>query len=311
MRKLSIYLLLGLIAFSSQPSLVPADISLAKIFSDHMVLQRNSPVKVWGTADPGDKLVIKFNDTTTTASVDPQGRWSTLIKTPDAGGPYELEVATEAGEPRIVINDVLVGEVWICSGQSNMNWPVSQSLNAETEIELSKSYSAIRLFSVEPHASAKPLSDFNKTIPWDCCSPETVKDFSAIAFFFGRELGKKIDVPIGLIKISWGGTRCEAWTSRKAMDAVPALSPLLKHWDENDDPTSRHRPASIYNGMIAPIVGFPITGTIWYQGETNVIQKNGLAYTGKMKDLILGWRKVFGNKNMPFYFVQIAPWAGG
>ncbi len=306
MRNITIYFFFSLLALSFRADVLQADISLAKIFSDHMVLQRNSTVKVWGTADPGDKLVLKFNDTTTNPTVDPGGRWSTVIKTPDAGGPYVLEVSTEAGEPKIVINDVMVGEVWICSGQSNMNWPVSKSLNADTEIEMAKAYPEIRLFTVEPYASASPTSDFNKTSPWDCCSQESVRGFSATAYFFARELSKRLDMPIGLIHVSWGGTRCEAWTSRPAMDAVEELAPLLRQWDENDDPTSRHRPSNLYNGMIAPLTGFSFRGVIWYQGEANV--GRGWQYGTLFPTMIDNWRKDLGKgKKFPFYFVQLAP----
>lgn len=288
-----------------------ADISLAKIFSDHMVLQRNSNVKIWGTADPGDKLALSFNGQQVSAVADPSGRWSTVVRTPGAGGPYEIEVSVQAGDPKLVISDVMIGEVWICSGQSNMEWPVSRSLNAETELEQSKNFHNIRLFTVEKHASDQPLNEFNKTIPWDCCSPDTVKEFSAVAYFFGRELSKKLNVPIGLINTSWGGTPCEAWISRAAMDEVAELAPLLQHWDENKEATNGpNRPGNLYNGMIAPLIGFKFRGVIWYQGEANV--GRGAQYRILLSNLITSWRhELAGGEEFPFYFVQLAPYRYG
>ena len=226
--------------------------------------------------------------------------------TPAAGGPYELEVVAEEGEPKVIFSDVMVGEVWLCSGQCNMEWEVSKSLNAETEIEQSKDFPMLRLFKVGDGASPQPLEDFVKVEPWSVCSPETVKDFSAIAYFFGKEISKELkDVPIGLIDASWEGTVCEAWTSRAAMDKVAALAPLLKHWDENDDPTSPNRPGNLYNSMIAPLKGFPIRGALWYQGEAN--HGRGKQYATLLPTLINDWRANFGQGDFPFYFVQLAP----
>lgn len=282
------------------------NITLAKIFSDHMVLQRNSSVKVWGVAKPNTKLVVTFNGQTANAIADIQGRWSTAVKTPDAGGPYELEVADEDGDTKVVISDVMIGEVWICSGQSNMEWPVSKAMNAETEIEQSKNYPNLRLFTIGKEASTQLLNDLGKVTPWDCCSPETVKDFSAVAYFYGRELSDKLDMPIGLVNASWGGSRCEAWTSRGAMDSVAELAPLLRHWDESDDLTNPHRPANLYNSMIAPLSGFKFRGVIWYQGEANV--GRGDQYSVLFPTLIKSWRNALANdEEFPFYYVQLAP----
>jgi sialate O-acetylesterase len=184
---------------------------------------------------------------------------------------------------------------------------VSEALNAKTEIDLSKNYQNLRLFTVDQFASAQPLNDFTKVTSWSVCSPETVKDFSATAYFFGREVSKELkDVKIGLVDASWGGTVCEAWASRAAMEKVTALAPLLKHSDENDEPTSPNRAANLYNGMIAPMTDFPIRGVIWYQGEAN--NGRGAQYATLFPTLIADWRQQFGSDDLPFYFVQLAPY---
>ncbi len=299
-------LLLLVFAVFCFPSVLWGDISLPKIFSDHMVLQRNSSVKIWGTAEPEQKLVITFNKREIRFQANANGEWSTSILTPDAGGPYELQIADAAGEPKVIFTDVMVGEVWICSGQSNMEWPMTKILNPETEIELAKNYPNLRLFTVAHSASPQKLEDFTNATPWTVCSPDTVKSFSATAYFFGRELSKELNnIPIGLINTSWGGTRCEAWTSRSAMDKVQELAPLLRSWDEKDDLLSKDRPSNLFNGMIAPLTQFKIRGVIWYQGEAN--NGRGHQYAKLFPTLINDWRKRFSNDELPFYFVQLAP----
>ena len=289
----------------SLASTLSGDISLPKIFSDHMVLQRNSKVKVWGTAEPGQKLAIKFAGNETKTTADAKGNWSTTIQTSKAGGPYELEVVALKGEPKVMFSDIWVGEVWICSGQSGMK--VSQVLNAETEIDLSKNFQNLRLFTVGQFASAEPLSDFTKVTPWSICSPETVKDFSATAYFFGREVSKELkDIKIGLIDASWEGTVCEAWTSRGALEQVEGLAPMLKHSDENDETSSPNRCSNLFNGMISPMTDLPIRGVIWYQGEANILR--GEQYATLLPTLIADWRQQFEIENFPFYFVQLAPY---
>ena len=294
-------------------SLLRGDISLSKVFTDHMVLQQNSLVKVTGTAEPGQRLAVKFAKQLSKITANAKGQWLATIRTPGAGGPFELEVAAEAGEPKVSLSNVMVGDVWVCAGH-NMEWPVSKSLNAETEIELSKNFPQLRLFSVDHSASVVPLADFSKVDPWRICSPEAVQDFSATAYYFGRELSKglksedqPLEMPIGLIDCSWESSVCEAWASRASLEAVESLAPLLKHWDENDElPTVQNRPGNLYNGMIAPLKDFPIRGVIWYQGEAN--HGRGHQYATLLPTLIADWRQAFGNEKMPFYFVQLAPY---
>ena len=285
-----------------------ADITLPKIFSDHMVLQRNSSVPIWGTATPGERLMVTFNGQQHAATATPSGFWSTSIKTGDAGGPYELQIAATQSDLKVGFENVMVGDVWICAGQSNMEWPVSAALNPETEIEKAKNFPNLRLFSIEPSNSPKPLEDFSRASPWAVCSPDSVKEFSGVGYFFGCGISKELkDLPIGLIDSSWGGTRCEAWVSRESLDGVEALKPMLQHWDsQTDTVTSHNHPANIYNSMIAPMTRFPIRGFIWYQGEANV--GRGSQYATLFPTLIQDWRKQFGSDELPFYFAQLAPY---
>ena len=306
MRRIGIVSFCFIFTWCGLSSDVRGDISLPKIFSDHMVLQRDTSVRIWGSADAGQKLTVKFAGTETRTTASGQGDWEVVITTPSAGGPYELEVIAERGEPKVIFTDVMVGEVWLCAGQCNMEWEVSKSLNSETEIESSKNFPMLRLFTVGDRASPQPLDDFAKVEPWNVCSPEVVKEFSAIAYFFGRELSKGLEaMPIGLIDASWSGTVCEAWTSRKSMDDVAELAPLLKYWDERGETTSPNRPGNLYNGMIAPLKNFPIRGAIWYQGEAN--HGRGHQYATLFPTLIKDWRANFGVGDFPFYFVQLAP----
>ena len=284
-----------------------ADISMPKIFSDHMVLQRNANVKIWGTAEPRQRLSIKFADKELKATADAKGNWAVTVATPEAGGPYQLEVVAEAGEPKIIFSDVMVGEVWLCAGQCNMAMSVADALNGETEIGNSKDFPMLRLFTVEQAARATPLDEFAKVEPWGVCSPDTVKDFSATAYFFGREVAKQLEgVPIGLIDASWEDSTCETWISRKTLEADGNFGELLKHWDEFDEASSSEVPGSLFNGMIAPLRQFPIRGAVWYQGSAN--NGRGSQYAKLLPALIEDWRVNFASKTMPFYFVQQSPY---
>ena len=280
------------------------DIRLPKIFADNMVLQHGGKINIWGTAEPGEALTITLGEKAANTSADSEGKWSTQIDSPEkAGGPYTL--AVKGAESSVVFEDVLLGEVWLCSGQSNMEWSVQRSLNPDVEAELAN-YPNIRLFTVKRNAAPEPLSELNGVIVWQQCSEESVRHFSAVAYFFGRHLRNKLNKPIGLIHSSWGGTRCEAWTSRDAMSKSGDLKTLLEHWDaQADQPRNPARPGVLFNGMISPIAPFTIKGAIWYQGESNV--GRGKQYATLFPMMINDWRSQFKNPNMPFYFVQLAP----
>jgi len=256
-----------------------ADITLSKLFSDHMVLQREATVPVWGTATPGVTLTITFAEKEYSATSDVNGRWSTSIATGEAGGPFELQVNEAGSELTVGVANILVGDVWICGGQSNMAWPVSKALNPETEIEHSRNFPKIRLFTVEPTTSPKPLDAFGVVKP--------------------KRLRKDLEeVPIGLINASMPGTTCESWISRSTLESVEEFAPLLKHWDESQEVTGPGHPANLYNAVVSPMTRFPVKGVIWYGGEANV--GRGHQYRSLFPTLIQDWRKSFERPKMPF-----------
>ena len=316
-----------------------AELKLPSVFGDHMVLQQKSKVPVWGWADPGDEVTVAFNGQTRSTTADASGKWSVELKSMKHGGPFEMTVSAD-GESK-VFKDVLIGEVWICSGQSNMQWTVAMAANPEKEIA-DGNHPGIRLFQVERVTAETPQADCKAT--WTACNSETVKDFSAVAYFFGRTVHQELNIPVGLIHTSWGGTPSEAWTSRGKLEATPLAKPILERWDAmvaeypaarpvfdkaigewteaarkakeagQPEPANKpqaplapdnpHRPASLYNAMIAPLVPYAFQGAIWYQGETNA----GRAYQYReiFPAMIVDWRETWGGRNLPFLFVQLA-----
>ncbi len=323
-----------------------ADITLPEIFNSHMVLQRNVKLPVWGNASPGEKVSVSFNGQEKTAQADQQGQWKLELDPVPAGGPFQMTVK---GNNQITLVDVLVGEVWLCSGQSNMEWGLGGVDNGAREVAAAN-YPNIRLFHVQKDWQGMPIARFNLPVEWKPCTPANVPAFSAVGYFFGRELSKKLNVPIGLINSSWGGTRIEPWTPPVGFKQVPALKDIVTFLDQKDPSSPVHKelalkvaneyrawaeqtvtnvntgktltnppgcpdvilpfrdcqqPTVLFNGMINPLVPFAICGAIWYQGESNLDE--GMVYAEKMKALIQGWRTVFNNPDMPFYFAQLAP----
>ncbi|MEE2623498.1 MAG: sialate O-acetylesterase [Roseibacillus sp.] len=259
-----------------------ADVELPNIFGNHMVLQRGAPLQIWGTADAGEKIALKFGPRTFTSTTDEDGDWEIGLPSlkSDGGKSHKMTIK---GKNTIVLENILIGDVWIGSGQSNMEWNMNGSERRD-EFVKDANHPGIRLFHIPKKQFDAPQTDVEAK--WKPCTSSNIPNFSAVLYHFGKTIQADQKVPIGLINSSWGGSPIEPWT------------------------VTDKGSGKMYNGMIAPIVKFPVTGTIWYQGETNCLQKNGLSYTGKMKDLIEGWRRVFNNGNMPFYFVQIAPWNG-
>lgn len=227
MKNIKLILTVAAIAFSALIS--KADVGVADIFSDHMVLQRNISVNVWGNADPGEKLFVSFNGQKQTTKADKYGKWSIVLKPMKAGGPLSMTIR---GKNEIVLKDILIGDVWICSGQSNMQMRVAVSNDAEKEIE-NANYPNIRLFDVPRTVSNAPEEKIPNT-SWKICSPETIKNFSAAGYFFGRDLQKEINVPIGLIHSSWGGTCVETWTSKASITKVPNYEQMGARIDAYD-----------------------------------------------------------------------------
>ena len=271
-----------------------------------MVLQQKAKFPVWGTAEPDQVLIVRFNDTQIKTTATAEGKFSVSISTPAAGGPFNLEVADENEANKVVLTDVMVGDVWLCAGQSSMGIPVSESLNAETEIDLSKKYGQIRLLQLQSKANPQSADDVTPATSWETCSPESVKNFSAVAYFFGRTLSQSLEkTPIGLVQADAHGSTCEAWCSVDSIAAKESLAPLLTHWQENEDPEAINRPGGLFNGVIAPLAAYPIRGVIWYQGEANI--GRGQQYSDLFPCLIEDWRKSFATPELPFYFVQLPP----
>jgi sialate O-acetylesterase len=316
-----------------------ADVRLPSIIGDNMVLQADEVVRIWGWADPNEEIATSFSwqEKGWTVPADDKGKWVFKMSAPAAGGPYEM---TLKGKNTVTIKNILVGEVWVCSGQSNMQWPVRQSANAEQEIAAA-SYPKIRLFTVERKVATTPQD--NCTGKWVECSPETVGDFSAVAYYFGRELHKELATPIGLIHTSWGGTPAEAWTSPTAIEQNTVFDPIvarykealavypkakkeyderLQQWRKDAEqakaagarpparpseplgPNSPWAPAGLYNAMVAPLIPYAIRGAIWYQGESNA--GRAYQYRDLFPAMIKSWWRAWPQIGFPFLYVQLA-----
>jgi sialate O-acetylesterase len=282
---------------------VKANVSIPEIFSDNMVLQRNSEIVLWGWAKTGETVVIRADwmdkEVTTQATV--QGTWKTTIKTPGAGGPYTLHIK---GRNELILKNILIGEVWLCSGQSNMEWSAQSGIdNAEEEIK-NANYPEIRLFTVSTSTAKYPQQHLAGL--WTVCTPEEMKPFSAIGYFFARKLNKELGVPVGIINSSWGGTPAESWMPEEATQNDAFLREAAAK--QKVVPWGPVEPARIYNAMIAPIIPYHIAGVLWYQGEANTI--NAYSYKEMLTALIKSWREKW-EYDFPFYYAQIAPYKYG
>ena len=280
-----------------------ANIILPAIFSDHMVLQQKSTVTIWGWAKSKEpiKLTVSWEPTKEyKIETGAQSTWSFNVTTLVAGGPYQITIQ---GYNTVQINDVLIGEVWLGSGQSNMEWTTAAKITNGEEEKAKANYPQIRFFTVLPSAATSPQQHLNGQ--WVVCTPESMNHFSAVLYFFGREIHEKIKVPVGLICSAWGGTPIETWMSEHSIvddKLLNANAKLLK-----PSIYGPVEPGRIYNCMIHPLIPFKIKGALWYQGEANV--DNGNLYARSLTTLINSWRAAWGY-DFPFYFVQIAPWAG-
>ncbi|MFD1631621.1 sialate O-acetylesterase [Pseudopedobacter beijingensis] len=280
---------------------VQGAVRLPSFFSSHMVLQQNSEVSFWGWAGATQyiQIIPSWSKDTVKVRTDGYAKWRTTLKTPGAGGPYTI--AFIAPDNRIVLEDVLIGEVWLCSGQSNMVW---NSLNKHQEMldELPIiNNNQIRILHIPNVSSLNPQDDLRAS--WRTANPESVKGFSSIAYFIAKKLQKELNVPIGVINSSWGGTPAEVWTPEEVINS----NSVLKSYADLQKPAiSRpHTPGSLWNSMIYPLVGYRIAGAYWYQGESNVPTWQG--YEQLFSTMIQSWRKAWGY-DFPFYYVQIAPY---
>ena len=280
-------------------------VTLPALFSDHMVLQRDRPARVWGWANAGEKVAVHIDRTTVRVTTTSDGDWSAEIPAHPAGGPFTLTVGNK------VFKDVMFGDVWVCSGQSNMQMTVAQSNDAQNEVAAAN-YGNVRLFTVPMTSTESPLASNGG--PWAVCSPQSVPDFSAVGYFFGRELATKTGVAVGLINTSWGGTPVESWTSRPALRRIPESKQWLETHLANVKAGKQGNnagwfPGALYNAMIAPLTPFAIRGAIWYQGESNADKPE--LYSRTFPNMIRDWRSAWGQGDFPFYFVQLAAFGTG
>jgi sialate O-acetylesterase len=280
-----------------------ANIRLPNVISSNMVLQQQSSVKLWGWSNPGEKIAIttSWNNKTDSVTGTRDANWQIAIQTPAAGGPYTI---TLKGSNTIVLENILIGEVWVCSGQSNMEWNYYNKLQDIAE-ELPACYNTnIRFFHI-PKTTSTRAQD-NCAASWAICDSNTLKSFSAVGYFFGKKLNKELNVPIGLINTSWGGTPAEVWTPEEMVNN----DAQLKEAASQQKPSNwwPYQPGFTYNAMIAPITSYAIAGSIWYQGESNT--GTAATYSKLLTTMIDSWRKAW-NKDFPFYFVQIAPFKYG
>ncbi len=295
------------LSFSALCGVASAELRLPAVISSNMVLQREKPIPLWGWAADGDEVAVTLGANGKKTKAGKDGRWAVKLDALPAGGPHELKV--KAAGKEIVLSNVLVGEVWLCSGQSNMEWSVRASNNPREEAANAK-YPRIRLFHVPKRPATTPQDDVKAS--WRECTPESVVNFSAVGYFFGRHLHGELDVPIGLIGSAWGGTRIEPWTPISGFEAVEAVRNIGEQTRTQvgqGGQLNHGSPTGLYNGMVAPVVPFSLRGAIWYQGESN--NGEGMLYHQKMKALIAGWRKVFDNPQLAFHFVQLAPYRYG
>lgn len=323
--------LLSLALILALPQVALAELKMSPIFGDSMVVQRDKPIHIWGWTTAGGEVTVEMAGHTATGKADSEGRFDLQLDPLPVGGPHEMKITADESK---TFTDVLVGEVWVCSGQSNMAFPVANSNDPDLE-SISANYPNIRLISVPQVGSQTPLNDFAGK--WEACTPETVLNFSAVGYFFGRQLHQTLDIPIGLIDNAWGGSAAEAWVSRQRLEQAGEYSELLAQWDEtaktynHEEVVAKYqerlnrwqktrkgnrprpprnpldgqkRPANLYNGVLHPILGYTIRGAIWYQGEAN--SKRAYQYRDLFPLMIQFWRDEWGQGDFPFYWVQLA-----
>lgn len=282
-----------------------AKVTMPKMFSDGMVMQQQSTANLWGTATGKNsvKITTSWDNKTYTTKISKDGTWKTSVTTPAAGGPYSITLSD--GE-QTKIDNILIGEVWICSGQSNMEMPMKGFKNQPIENGVSdilhSSDTQLRLFTVKRNAQLKPVNDV--TGAWAEACPESVREFSATAYYFGRELRQALNCPVGLIATSWGGAACEAWMAEDWLKAFPDAK--IPQTDADVKKAKQRCPTALYNGMLRPLIGYTMRGVIWYQGEDNIPRYQ--TYADMQTAMIEGWRKEWQQGDFPFYYCQIAPY---
>ena len=300
MKKFALFLSAACLVFAASATF--ADVRLPALIGDNMVLQRDLANTLWGWADAGEDIKVEFNGQTKTAKADNTGKWSLKLDPMTHGGPFEMKTT---GKNEIKLGNILIGDVWVASGQSNMQWSVRISKDGEKEIANAK-YPNIRLITVPLASSSTPKDDFNGK--WVECSPETIGDFSAVAYYFGRKIHQERNIPIGLLHSSWGGSSCETWINPEVVAEFKCYEEIMKRKAnaevQKPEGGDNQQAGYLYNAMIVPIKNYGIKGAIWYQGETNA----GRAYQYRtlFPLMIQNWREEWGQGDFPFYFVQLA-----
>jgi sialate O-acetylesterase len=321
---------------------VSAEVKPSALFSDHMVLQSGVSVPVWGTAEPGEAVKVTLNGQSQSTTAGPDGKWMLRLSSLKTGGPYEMQIE---GKNSLTIHDVLVGEVWLGTGQSNMSFTVSKKvasyagmLDEEKEIAAAN-YPKIRMFTVKEKKSYTPKEDVIGE--WKICSPETVPGFSAVGYLFARDLQQRLNVPVGILTVAYGASTSEAWIPREGVAADPQIKPMLDRFDALEDfykshpgvlaadappapqtingrsavrpgpmrdpVEDQHEPTVLFNGMMHPVIPYAIRGAFWYQGESIVGGKAGvLLYPHVMETMVKQWRQLWGEGDFPFYAVQLS-----
>jgi sialate O-acetylesterase len=333
-------LVFGLLILAGAAPLA-ADVKPSALFSNHAVLQRGMAVPVWGMASPGERVTVTLDRQKQSVTASADGRWMVHLKNLKAGGPFQMIIA---GSNTITIDDVMVGEVWLGSGQSNMQFTVSKKrasfaglVNEDEEIAKAD-YPRIRMFTAKSAKTYEPQTDVKGE--WLVCSPENVPAFSAVGYLFSRDLYRELQQPIGFITVAFGASTAESWIRRETVAADPLLKPMLDHFDaavqffrtkpgappseapqppqtinarpgpppqrQRDPVQDQHNPIVLFNGMINPVIPYAIRGAIWYQGESIVGGADGVAlYPHVQNTLIEDWRKLWGEGDFPFYVVQL------
>ena len=308
MKKLIINLSALLLLIFVFAAALHAEVKLASIFGDNMVLQQQSETPVWGKAQANATInvITSWNNRTYTTRADRNGVWKVKVATPAAGGPYTVTISD--GKP-VTLKNIMIGEVWVCSGQSNMEMPMKGYMNqpvvGSNEFIATSSNNQLRLITVPRSASLTPLDDFEGE--WKLCEPENVSEFSATAYFFGLMLNKVLKVPVGLICTSWGGTRIEPWISEAGCKNFDFVK--LPDVSQNPERLSSQTPTVLFNAMVNPLVGYGMRGVIWYQGESNRLEPG--QYLQLLPALADNWRMHWDIGEFPFYYVQIAPYNYG
>ncbi len=319
------------------------EVSLPRLLSDHMVLQSGRPVRIWGWADPGEAVTVEFQGQHSAAVTSANGRWELHLKPLKAGASGEMTVR---GRNTIVLQDVLVGEVWVASGQSNMQLKLSQAKDSKQTAAAAK-FPLIRFFRVKFHLAMYPQEDVGGE--WTICSPESAPQFSAVAYYYARDLHQHKNVPVGILEAAWGGTKAQAWTSRETLADDPALRFVFddyaktldtfseakakydsqyERWKTESElarrtgkpepsplyfggaPGSQNNLSQLYNGMIQPLTPYAIRGAIWYQGESNSDRAGAYPYRWLFRSMITDWRRAWGQGDFPFLFVQLPNYSG-